>query len=873
MAATTKAAQEALRLAEDDPDRALALAAAVVRQARAEGDPGAAAVAERAWGLAAFHREDLDTAMRHLRRAITLGRSAGSATLAAEARMTLAFALNQRGRPRQALREIDVAIEHLGRVEGARARAQRGAILHQLGRLDEALACYRAALPVLRRANDLLWIQRVVLNRGVLHGQRYEFAAAESDLSEAARLCERLDLGLSLGYVHANLGYVHGLRGDVPVALDFFHRAQERIGALHAQLGPLLTDRSELLLSVRLLPEAREAAEQAVAEFEREGRRLALPEVRLLLARVAFLEGDHPAAERQARLAVREFDRQQRREWAALARLIVVRSELAGERRPRVSLRRVEGVVDAVARSHWPVAAIDGRLLVARLALERGRLPEASAQLERASRPRATGPALLRARAWYATALARLTAGNARGAARALRAGMAVLDEHGAALGATDLRAYAAGHRAELSELGLRVAFQDGRPRAILEWAELGRASHLRQRPVRPPDDAALAADLAQLRATVIEIDKARPRRPPAGLLQRQVALERRIRDHSRFGRGEPGPATARHLAVRELGADLGDRALLEYVRYDGDLYAVTVVGGRLRLHRLGPVARVRDLVDRIPFGLRRLARRSGTVAGRSGALALVRHAARGLDDALLAPLTEVGDRAIVIVPTAPLHAVPWSILPSCAGRPLSVTPSAALWQVASHRAARTRGRVIVAAGPHLPGADREARAVAAIHGASALTGPAATVEAVTAAMDGADLAHLAAHGSAYAHNPLFSSLRFADGPLMVYDLERLARVPHTVVLAACDSGRSVVYPGDELLGLAATFLSLGAAALVASVLPVLDAETAPFMAGFHERLAGGDPPAAALAAVQRVAGDDEAMAVAAGFVCLGHSG
>ncbi|GFJ88407.1 CHAT domain-containing protein [Phytohabitans rumicis] len=180
---------------------------------------------------------------------------------------------------------------------------------------------------------------------------------------------------------------------------------------------------------------------------------------------------------------------------------------------------------------------------------------------------------------------------------------------------------------------------------------------------------------------------------------------------------------------------------------------------------------------------------------------------------------------------------------------------------------------MIVAAGPHLPGADREARAVAAIHGASALTGPAATVEAVTAAMDGADLAHLAAHGSAYAHNPLFSSLRFADGPLMVYDLERLARVPHTVVLAACDSGRSVVYPGDELLGLAATFLSLGAAALVASVLPVLDAETAPFMAGFHERLAGGDPPAAALAAVQRVAGDDEAMAVAAGFVCLGHSG
>jgi CHAT domain-containing protein len=67
---------------------------------------------------------------------------------------------------------------------------------------------------------------------------------------------------------------------------------------------------------------------------------------------------------------------------------------------------------------------------------------------------------------------------------------------------------------------------------------------------------------------------------------------------------------------------------------------------------------------------------------------------------------------------------------------------------------------------------------------------------------------HLAAHGRLAPHNPLFSELTLADGPLFAYDIEQLADAPHTVVLAACESGRSVVCAGDELLGLGAMFLA-----------------------------------------------------------------
>ena len=93
-------------------------------------------------------------------------------------------------------------------------------------------------------------------------------------------------------------------------------------------------------------------------------------------------------------------------------------------------------------------------------------------------------------------------------------------------------------------------------------------------------------------------------------------------------------------------------------------------------------------------------------------------------------------------------------------------------------------------------------------------------MEAVTTVLDGARLAHLAAHGRIHPNNPLFTSLTFADGPLTVYDVEQLRQAPQLVVLAACDIGRSTVRAGDELLGVCATFLALGTRHVIASVVP-----------------------------------------------------
>src|ERR1019366_7034102 len=237
---------------------------------------------------------------------------------------------------------------------------------------------------------------------------------------------------------------------------------------------------------------------------------------------------------------------------------------------------------------------------------------------------------------------------------------------------------------------------------------------------------------------------------------------------------------------------------------------AVTLAGGRIRLCQLGPAAEAYELIDRLRFALHRLGRQHASDAGNAAASALLADAARRLDALLIRPVSnEITNRPLVVVPTGALQLVPWSILPSCAGRPVTVTPSAALW-LAGLRGDDQSGPCLVAAGPGLPGADTEAAAIADLHQVTALTGAAATVEAVTAGLDGARMVHLAAHGRIHPDNPLFTSLTFADGPLTVYDVEQLRQAPRLVVLAACDVGRSAVRAGDELLGLSATFLALG---------------------------------------------------------------
>ncbi|MGH3931536.1 MAG: hypothetical protein ACRDTF_16375, partial [Pseudonocardiaceae bacterium] len=260
-------AENAMRLADLDPGHAVPVAERAARRAHRERDLVAAAIAERAWGHALLHCGALDSAIRHLRRAVACGRQAGSPALIGEARMKLAYGLMYRGQSRRALTEIDAALLALDGVAAARARAQRAIILHLTGRLDEALAEFQVAVSAIRRTGDLLGVQRALLNRAFLHADLHAFTSAEADLVEAERLARQLGRDLTVGIIAANLGYVETLRGDVPAALAHFERAERISSANGGQLGTIYQDRAELLISVGLVSEAQATAERATLAY------------------------------------------------------------------------------------------------------------------------------------------------------------------------------------------------------------------------------------------------------------------------------------------------------------------------------------------------------------------------------------------------------------------------------------------------------------------------------------------------------------------------------------------------------------------------------------------------------------------------------
>jgi CHAT domain-containing protein/tetratricopeptide (TPR) repeat protein len=866
-------AAEALGLAQAEPGRAWALATHALEGA--DGDLLASSLAEQALGLAAKELNRLDEAVRHLQQAVRMGRRLGKTTRSAEARLSLAFVLAHKGDMRAALREADRAGEGLHGHQAARLQMRRAAVLQRLGRFDEALDGYRQALTAFRRSGDQLWEARLLCNRGVVHAYRGGFRAAERDLRRSEQLYLSLGQSLAAAEVRHNLGFVAARRGDIPNALAHYDEAEELIRR-HRITNPVaLLDRSELLLSVRLVSEAREAAERAVSELAHGHMASRLAEGRLLLAQAALLQEDLQTARAAAQQAQRDFTRQRRPGWAALARYAALCADWRGGERSQATLSRARRAAGELAKAGWALPALDARLMAAKIALSLGKLDQARTELSHAGKVAPTCPVELRARAWHAEALLRLAGGDRRGADAAARAGMRALHRHRATLGATELRAHVAGHADELATLGLQLAVEAGRPERVLGWAERWRAGALHLRPALPPDDTEQAADLVLLRDVVAQIDAAAlDGRDTRRLLLRQANLERAIQRRSRHAQAKAGSGAEPQVTVDTLADALGERALVEMVRLRDELLAVVVVDGRARLHRLGDPAEILSELEALRFALRRISHGRGSPASLTAADRLAAACARRLDTLLLGPLrADVGVRDLVIIPTGALHALPWSVLPSCAGRAVSVAPSALLWFQARTRLtqAPARGRVVVAgcAGP--PQAIIEASEVARHYErALLLTGDAATVAAVMHALDGADLAHLACHGRFRADNPLFSCLELSDGPLTVYDLERIRRAPPLLILSACDSGLSVVKPGDELMGLAAALFSVGTATLVASVVPVPDTATRQLMLALHERLRAGVAPATALAHAQADAAARFRAGQACGFVCLG---
>jgi CHAT domain-containing protein/tetratricopeptide (TPR) repeat protein len=867
-------ASAALAMVGADPRAAVAAAADALACARAQRNRAAASTALRALGLARKEVGDVPGALTSLRQSVREAQAAGQADAQSEARTSLAFVLLDRGQIGAALRQANAAEAAVRGVARARVRAQRGLILQRCGRLDDALEDYRAALPVLQRAGDLAWQARLRNNRGLLHAYRGALGLAEADLEAAKGLYRRLGQDLMAADAEWNLGFVAARRGDIPSALARYDRTQRMYDGGGIPLPELLVDRAELLLAAGLAGEAQEAAARAAEQLRELGRDTDLAEALLLTAQCALAAGDVDSARQLAGDAGRRFGRQRRTGWKLVAEYVALRASTAGP--PAALYRSARRTAEALETHGWRVLATDVRIIAGQAALRDGDVARAREQLARTTTARRHGTVDLRVRAWHAEALLRSASGRRSAVEPALLAGLRALDGYRASLGATELRVQAATYGGELAKLGLSLAVADANPRRALAWTEQWRAGTLRLRPVRPPEDAALAESLAELRAVSAELERALlDESPVARLRARQAALERGIQAAARRTAGTGVSQRHEPAGAEALQALLGERALVSYFSIDDQLRALVCTDADITLHDLGPCGTPARVLEMLHFTLRRLASGAGSQASLAAAVAAARRSADALDDVLLTPLrARLADRPAVVVPTAALHGVPWGLLRTSARVPLVVAPSATVWHRADARpAGGTCGAGLLVAGPRLAAAGAEVAQIAAVRPhAQILVGDDAAVSRVTAALETAEWAHLATHGHLRSDNPLFSSLELADGSLTVYDLECLARVPQLVALPACQSGVGSVRGGEEVLGMATALLALGTRTLIATVIPVPDVASRFFMIAMHDRLAAGDPPAVALSRARMALDPDDpaGLAAAAGFVCLG---
>ena len=433
----------------------------------------------------------------------------------------------------------------------------------------------------------------------------------------------------------------------------------------------------------------------------------------------------------------------------------------------------------------WHAEALRTRLLVAMLHAESDTLPPRPLRPEVREGVR-RGRAVDRILMAYVDALTAVRRDDRAAARRAITNGLRVAVHAQAGMGAMETRAHAARYGYDLTELGARLAIADGRAMELLGRIEATRLMTSRMPMLRPPEDDAMAAMLTELRSLGVRIaavDTPTHERIEAENLR--IRLERRVRRHARGARGDQTVVAGFEAELREAVGMLGDRQLLAHAALDGRLYAVSISGGRARLHDLGDASAVGGLIDNLAFALHRLNRTQGSRSSRASAAELLNVAATELAGLVVPAEIADGDGPLVIVPTAVLHDVPWGVLPMLAGRTVSVNPSVTAWAKAAqasaarlsmHGGVRTVGLV---AGPGLAHAAAEVEALSRLYAsASALTGLDATVPRSLELVAGSDVMHVACHGSFRADNPMFSSLELADGPLVVYDFERLSRLP-----------------------------------------------------------------------------------------------
>lgn len=757
----------------------------------------------------------------------------------------------------------------IARVENARLRAELSGSVHHnhalmllsVGRneeggeyLDKSIELQRAGLAT---ADDpavaLDRYLKSLFSRGAARTRVGDTRGAREDLTHAIALAEQHGAMSQAADSRRQLGTLELRTGDVPAALRLY-AASERFYRAQGVPIPwfLRVNQAEALLTAGLADEAGAYFDDALpAVREQRGFTPELSALELMRAAAALLNDEFELARQMAASARKGMVRWGCQTCAADAAIVGLRVDLrdalrAGDTSPALTARALR-IAKAMPARLADRAAL-ARMLAARMEIRRGNLRRAAELIRRIPRPGAVTPIGYRMLRRLSRAELAAGQGDRAKAFTEIRAGLGELDRVRDRMGGLELVSGTAVHGRELAGLAIRLVLDGGTARRVFDWLERTRAQTHRYEPIAGVDDPALAERIAEVRGLDQAIHQAQHLGHPTSALRakykdRLHEFHRLGWDTGRWGRPRPVSNAA------EVAEALGERALVSFAVSDDEVVAVVVVDDAVRLARLGSAAAAAEHARRLNVDLNALAPDHLPPMLVEAVMGSARRQAELLDAQLLRPLTMLGDRQLVIVPTGALYGVPWGVLPSLRSTPTVVAPSATAWLAAERTRMPRARKIVLARGPDLPAARGEIDKLAAHHrNARLLSGDGATVKSVLRALDGAKLAHLAAHGAHEPENALFSRLELADGALYAHEIAGLEQPPRQVVLAACELALNRIRPGDEALGFASALLAGGSRTVVAPLSRVGDQAAAAAMDDYHRGLAHSTSPASALA-------------------------
>lgn len=753
---------------------------------------------------------------------------------------------------------------------GAKADLNLGAIFQN--RDDPVRALFHLDRAMKALGNEPLSLGLVQNNRGEALLRLDQFAAAEVAFADSLEQYSKAGATLVAAIAEGNLADLAARRGQMQKSLFHFERARRRLegDTAASHLARMIAEQAEAQANLGLTRDALRAYESVLPQLDACGLNAELARAHAGMAECLTRLGKFSDARAWAKQSAAKFA--ELGNPTERARVLLLCAELA----------RAEG---DLATAHDDLAqAAEGLsqrptdlgtlgYLTARLALSQGDLTRAFEAVNRAiTSVEELDIAPLLADLLHLRGLVLAAQGQGPSAVGDLRAAVAQVERVRGSFQADRFRAAALGNRLTIYEdlvRGLLDTGNDALQSDAFRIVEKAKSRSLLDQtrgtldstgPSDPQSDRLteeanrLRGDINALYAKLAETSQANlPVEWRAAVHARERELTQ-IENRLAASRG-PASLFAPPCGLEQVHAALSpEGAFVEYFGTGDELSAWVITRDAAQVFRgLLKIADADAFVQRLRFQLSR-AMRPGAADGVRGARLLedTRRELGWLWSHLIAPLSDAlgGASRIIVAPHGSLHAAPFHAFWD--GRhhwieraSIGYSPSASVWLGLRDRdtAGRTNRMLIVSVADEIaPRIEQEAHRLAAVTpSARLLIGKDATAAGVSPACAEADLIHFACHARFDPEFPQASGLKIGDGWLTLRDIYQLRLKARLITLGACDSGRSSVQAGDELLGIYRALLAVGADSVLASFWPVHDEISEQMFERFYRIIADDD--------------------------------